>query len=121
MLTGSRLPARLFDPQVDIVRAEWSPFRHTPWLKPLLVDLSPWRTKLQDIESSLDNQTEVVFIADFPGTCLQPVPWGAPVTNRTTLLAHQQGWNPAPSEHKPQPLQLDLKELLHCRGAEGGC
>lgn len=31
------------------------------------MDLSPWRTKLQEIKSSLDNHTEVVFIADFPG------------------------------------------------------
>uniref|UniRef100_A0ACB8EZE2 Uncharacterized protein n=2 Tax=Sphaerodactylus townsendi TaxID=933632 RepID=A0ACB8EZE2_9SAUR len=62
---------RLFDPRVDIVQAEWSPFKKTPWLKPLLVDLSPWRAKLQEIEKSLDNQTEVVFIADFPGLHLE--------------------------------------------------
>ncbi|XP_053873712.1 vitamin K-dependent gamma-carboxylase isoform X3 [Malaclemys terrapin pileata] len=68
---NDRFQQRLFDPQVDIVRAEWSPFSHTPWLKPLLVNLSPWRAKLQEIESSLDNQTEVVFIADFPGLHLE--------------------------------------------------
>ncbi|CAF99303.1 unnamed protein product, partial [Tetraodon nigroviridis] len=58
---------RIFDPRVDIVKADWSPFRPNPWLMPLLVDLSPWRTKFQEIEGSLDNQTEIVFIADFPG------------------------------------------------------
>lgn len=58
---------RLFDPRVDIVQADWSPFQRTPWVQPLLMDLSPWRTKLQEIKSSLDNHTEVVFIADFPG------------------------------------------------------
>ncbi|XP_067396404.1 vitamin K-dependent gamma-carboxylase [Emydura macquarii macquarii] len=68
---NDRFQQRLFDPQTDIVRAEWSPFYPTPWLKPLLVDLSPWRAKLQEIESSLDNQTEVVFIADFPGLHLE--------------------------------------------------
>ncbi|KAL8174141.1 UNVERIFIED_CONTAM: hypothetical protein K2H54_039059 [Gekko kuhli] len=68
---NDRFQQRLFDPHVDIVRAEWSPFKKTPWLKPLLVDLSPWRTKLQEIEKSLDNQTEVVFIADFPGLHLE--------------------------------------------------
>nr|XP_020636020.1 vitamin K-dependent gamma-carboxylase [Pogona vitticeps] len=68
---NDRFQQRLFDPQVDIVQAEWSPFRKTAWLKPLLVDLSPWRTKLQEIEDSLDNQTEVVFIADFPGLHLE--------------------------------------------------
>lgn len=58
---------RLFDPHVDIVQAAWSPFQPTPWLQPLLMDLSPWRAKLQEIKSSLDNYTMVVFIADFPG------------------------------------------------------
>lgn len=60
-------PVRIFDPRVDIVKADWSPFRPNPWLMPLLVDLSPWRTKFQEIEGKLDNQTEIVFIADFPG------------------------------------------------------
>lgn len=40
---------------------------------PLLVDLSPWRTKFQEIEGSLDNQTEIVFIADFPGWTALPL------------------------------------------------
>lgn len=61
---------RIFDPRVDIVRADWSPFQPNPWLMPLLVDLSPWRAKFQEIEGSLDNQTEIVFIADFPGAPL---------------------------------------------------
>ncbi|PIO34952.1 hypothetical protein AB205_0008890, partial [Aquarana catesbeiana] len=63
--------ARLYDPTVDIVKADWSPFHKTPWVQPLLVDLSPWRLKFQEIESSLDNQTDVVFIADFPGLFLE--------------------------------------------------
>lgn len=66
---------RLFDPRVDIVQAVWSPFQRTPWLQPLLMDLSPWRTKLQEIRSSLDNHTEVVFIADFPGMQQNGIPW----------------------------------------------
>lgn len=68
---NDRFQQRLFDPRVDIVQAVWSPFRRTPWVQPLLMDLSPWRTKLQDIKSSLDNHTEVVFIADFPGLHLE--------------------------------------------------
>ncbi|XP_068957189.1 vitamin K-dependent gamma-carboxylase isoform X2 [Petaurus breviceps papuanus] len=68
---NDRFQQRLFDPRVDIVQAAWSPFRPTPWLQPLLLDLSPWREKFQEIESSLDNHTEVVFIADFPGLHLE--------------------------------------------------
>ncbi|XP_061656107.1 vitamin K-dependent gamma-carboxylase [Phyllopteryx taeniolatus] len=68
---NERFQQRIFDPRVDIVRADWSPFRANRWLMPLLVDLSPWRTKFQEIESTLDNQTEIVFIADFPGLHLE--------------------------------------------------
>uniref|UniRef100_A0A8C9SK90 Gamma-glutamyl carboxylase n=1 Tax=Scleropages formosus TaxID=113540 RepID=A0A8C9SK90_SCLFO len=68
---NERFQQRIFDPRVDIVKAEWSPFRPNPWLMPLLVDLSPWRVKFSEIEGTLDNQTEVVFIADFPGLHLE--------------------------------------------------
>ncbi len=62
--------ARLFDPRVNILEAEWSAFRPTKWLLPLLVDLSDWRGKLHEIEQGVrntSNNTDVVFIADFPG------------------------------------------------------
>uniref|UniRef100_A0A8C1VPL3 Vitamin K-dependent gamma-carboxylase n=1 Tax=Cyprinus carpio TaxID=7962 RepID=A0A8C1VPL3_CYPCA len=68
---NDRFQQRIFDPRVDLVKADWSPFRPNSWLMPLLVDLSPWRTKFEEIEGSLDNQTEVVFIADFPGLYLE--------------------------------------------------
>uniref|UniRef100_A0A4W4GE97 Vitamin K-dependent gamma-carboxylase n=1 Tax=Electrophorus electricus TaxID=8005 RepID=A0A4W4GE97_ELEEL len=68
---NDRFQQRIFDPRVDVVKADWSPFRPNPWLMPLLVDLSPWRTKFEEVEESLDNQTEVVFIADFPGLHLE--------------------------------------------------
>ncbi|XP_055972653.1 vitamin K-dependent gamma-carboxylase [Sorex fumeus] len=68
---NDRFQQRIFDPRVDIVQAAWSPFRPTPWLQPLLMDLSPWRTKFQEIKNSLDNYTDVVFIADFPGLHLE--------------------------------------------------
>lgn len=68
---NDRFQQRLVDPRVDLVRAEWSPWRPTPWLLPLLVELSPWREKLQQLESGLDGHTDVVFIADFPGLHLE--------------------------------------------------
>ncbi|XP_070707050.1 vitamin K-dependent gamma-carboxylase [Pempheris klunzingeri] len=68
---NERFQQRIFDPRVDVGKADWSPFQPNTWLMPLLVDLSPWRTKFQEIEGSLDNQTEIVFIADFPGLHLE--------------------------------------------------
>ncbi|NWQ71961.1 VKGC carboxylase, partial [Neopipo cinnamomea] len=64
-------PRRLVDPRVDLVRAPWSPWTPTPWLLPLLVDLSPWRQRLQELEAQLDGHTDTVFIADFPGLHLE--------------------------------------------------
>lgn len=50
-----------------MITAEWSPFKPTPWLMPLLTDLSDWRTKLAEIEEQLDSHIDVTFVADFPG------------------------------------------------------
>ncbi|XP_062493656.1 vitamin K-dependent gamma-carboxylase [Pezoporus occidentalis] len=68
---NDRFQQRLVDPRVDVVRAPWSPWRRTPWVLPLLLELSPWRQRLQELESSLDPHTDVVFIADFPGLHLE--------------------------------------------------
>ncbi|NXM38668.1 VKGC carboxylase, partial [Gymnorhina tibicen] len=68
---NERFQQRLVDPRVDLVRAPWSPWTPTPWLLPLLVDLSPWRQQLQELEAQLDGHTDAVFIADFPGLYLE--------------------------------------------------
>ncbi|XP_041280593.1 vitamin K-dependent gamma-carboxylase isoform X2 [Onychostruthus taczanowskii] len=68
---NERFQQRLVDPRVDLVRAPWSPWTPTPWLLPLLVDLSPWRQRLQELEAQLDGHTDTVFIADFPGLHLE--------------------------------------------------
>ncbi|KAM6289225.1 LOW QUALITY PROTEIN: vitamin K-dependent gamma-carboxylase [Aegotheles albertisi] len=68
---NDRFQQRLVDPRVDVVRAPWSPWLPTPWLLPLLVELSPWRQRLQELEAQLDNNTDAVFIADFPGLHLE--------------------------------------------------
>ena len=60
----------MFDPRVDILTAEWHPFKEVTWVQPLMVDLSDWREKLQELEKGVynkSNDTDVVFIADFPG------------------------------------------------------
>lgn len=57
----------MFDPRVNILEAEWHPFKKISYLQPLLVDLSGWRLKLDEIKDQMDNHTEVVFVADFPG------------------------------------------------------
>ncbi|KAM6395625.1 vitamin K-dependent gamma-carboxylase [Rhynochetos jubatus] len=68
---NDRFQQRLVDPRVDLVRAPWSPWSPTPWLLPLLLELSPWRERLQELENRLDPHTDAVFIADFPGLHLE--------------------------------------------------
>ncbi|XP_074784470.1 vitamin K-dependent gamma-carboxylase [Athene noctua] len=68
---NDRFQQRLVDPRVDLVRAPWSPWSPTPWVLPLLLELSPWRQRLQELESQLDTHTDAVFIADFPGLHLE--------------------------------------------------
>ncbi|XP_053944749.1 vitamin K-dependent gamma-carboxylase, partial [Cuculus canorus] len=68
---NDRFQQRLVDPRVDLVRAPWSPWTPTPWVLPLLLELSPWRQRLQELESRLDGHTDIVFIADFPGLHLE--------------------------------------------------
>eukprot|EP00058_Branchiostoma_floridae_P019142 XP_002604631.1 hypothetical protein BRAFLDRAFT_92865 [Branchiostoma floridae] len=68
---NNRFQQRMVDPRVDIVTADWSPFSPSSWMMPLLVDLTPWREKFQEIEKTMANETEVVFVADFPGLELE--------------------------------------------------
>ncbi|CAG5134217.1 unnamed protein product [Candidula unifasciata] len=70
---NSRFQQRMIDPRVDMVTAGWNPLLQPSWLMPLMVDLSDWRTKLEEIKKSLDADTpvDVVFVADFPGMYLE--------------------------------------------------
>ncbi|KAH3863235.1 hypothetical protein DPMN_026215 [Dreissena polymorpha] len=71
---NGRFQQRAVDPRVDLIVAPWNPFQLTPWLFPLLVDLSDWRGKLVEIERDIfqqDSDTDVVFVADFPGILMR--------------------------------------------------
>ncbi|CAF0926611.1 unnamed protein product [Didymodactylos carnosus] len=72
---NGRFNQRQVDPRVDLLNeAKWSPFSDTSWLKPLLTNLSDWRTRMQQIENDLSNKSQdvlVTFVADFPGLHLE--------------------------------------------------
>lgn len=73
---NQRFQQRFVNPNVDLVEAPWSPFEHSPWLLPLLTDLSPWRQKMNEIEqktlnTSIGKFKDIVFVADFPGLMLE--------------------------------------------------
>ena len=61
----------MFDPRVDLVSAKWSAFYKVTWSMPLLTELSDWRRRLDEIQHDIyisTNDTDVVFVADFPGS-----------------------------------------------------
>lgn len=71
---NKRFQQRMIDPNVDLVKAPWSPWQKTEWIKPLLTELSPWREKLIHIKKELQeksNFSEITFVADFPGLFLE--------------------------------------------------
>ena len=71
---NGRFQQRLVDPRVDLLEAEWSPFRPTTWLMPLLTELTPWRQKLAQLERTVFNWSDsarVAFVADFPGNSIE--------------------------------------------------
>ncbi|ELT96478.1 hypothetical protein CAPTEDRAFT_169440 [Capitella teleta] len=89
---NDRFQQRMFDPTVDILTADWHPFKATPWLKPLLTDLSDWRERLDEIEKKIydkSNITDVTFIADFPGLTLENFIQGELNDTKLTVLKGQ--------------------------------
>lgn len=71
---NQRFNQRQIDPRVNLLKAEWNPFKPTSWLMPLLTDLSDWRTKMHEIQQKqyVTNQNyDLTFVADFPGLVLE--------------------------------------------------
>lgn len=67
---NGRFTQRIFDPKVDILKAEWGPFRKVPYLMPLLDEALDWRADLEKMKKevhSWNNYSDVIFLADFPG------------------------------------------------------
>lgn len=70
---NSRFQQRVFDPRVDMLTAEWSPFTDTSWVLPILYELSEVRPQMAEISEQVyawNNYSDVLFIADFPGLSL---------------------------------------------------
>ncbi|XP_049821936.1 vitamin K-dependent gamma-carboxylase isoform X2 [Aethina tumida] len=71
---NGRFQQRMYDPNYDLLKANWSPFKPVEWLLPVLSELNDFRELIKDITQevySWSNQSEVLFIADFPGMYLE--------------------------------------------------
>ncbi|XP_015786996.1 vitamin K-dependent gamma-carboxylase isoform X2 [Tetranychus urticae] len=69
MSLNKRFAQRIFDPRVDLLAADWSPFKKPSWVLPMLTQFTSWRSTLKEYEEEIlnSNETYVVFMADFPG------------------------------------------------------
>ncbi|XP_060801297.1 vitamin K-dependent gamma-carboxylase isoform X1 [Amyelois transitella] len=67
---NGRLAQRMFDPKVDLLKANWHPFARIPYLMPLLDEALGWRNYLDDMKKVVqewNNYSDVIFLADFSG------------------------------------------------------
>ncbi|XP_076231158.1 gamma-glutamyl carboxylase isoform X2 [Calliopsis andreniformis] len=67
---NGRFQQRIFDPNVDLLTVDWHPFKPISFLMPLLSQYNSYRHKLEEIQQEVytwSNNTDVLFVADFPG------------------------------------------------------
>ncbi|XP_076642244.1 gamma-glutamyl carboxylase [Halictus rubicundus] len=70
---NGRFQQRMFDPNVDFLTVDWHPFKPISYLMPLLSQYNSYRYKLEEIQQHVytwSNDTDVLFVADFPGMYL---------------------------------------------------
>lgn len=66
---NGRFQQRMFNPNVDLLTVDWHPFKPVSFLMPLLSEYNSYRYKLDEIQQHVytwSNDTDVIFIADFP-------------------------------------------------------
>ncbi|XP_044750429.1 vitamin K-dependent gamma-carboxylase [Coccinella septempunctata] len=71
---NGRIQQRMFDPNYDLLKANWSVFNNVEWLLPLLSEYSGFREKISKLSEhvySWSNSSDVVFISDFPDMSLE--------------------------------------------------
>lgn len=66
---NGRFSQRMYDPNVDMVKAQWSPFEKPSWVLPIITEFTEARKELRQLEEDKlrFKNTFVLFAADFPG------------------------------------------------------
>nr|XP_022908134.1 vitamin K-dependent gamma-carboxylase isoform X1 [Onthophagus taurus]XP_022908135.1 vitamin K-dependent gamma-carboxylase isoform X1 [Onthophagus taurus]XP_022908136.1 vitamin K-dependent gamma-carboxylase isoform X1 [Onthophagus taurus] len=70
---NGRFQQRMYDPNYDLLKANWSIFETPEFLMPLLNEYNDYRKMMTEIQNhvySWSNYSDVLFIADFPGLYL---------------------------------------------------
>ncbi|XP_011302375.1 vitamin K-dependent gamma-carboxylase [Fopius arisanus] len=66
---NSRFQQRIFDPNIDMLMADWHPLKPASFLMPLLTQYNSYRQKMEEITQEVytwSNYTDVLFVADYP-------------------------------------------------------
>ncbi|RDD40460.1 Vitamin K-dependent gamma-carboxylase [Trichoplax sp. H2] len=113
-----RFQQRLVNSNIDLVSAEWSPWKATSWIMPHLNNLTWWTSEEIDLKMNLLDKTynsSINYIADFPGFNINkfiPVDYRANVTvlhgqiqiqlhnYKTILMKNQSCLLPSNSTHQ---------------------
>ncbi|KAL1395754.1 hypothetical protein pipiens_011011 [Culex pipiens pipiens] len=109
---NGRFLQRIFNPQVDILTAEWSPFKPVDWLLPLLHEFTEMRTKIEHMTRDVhtwSNTSDVLFVADFPGLTLDN--YIVPEMDNVTLTILEGSVTYYHDEH-PNPIHLTKGQRL---------
>lgn len=67
---NKRFQQRMFNPKYDLLKANWSPFKRVEWLLPILSEYNNLRKTMENMTQEIyswPNDSDVLFIADFPG------------------------------------------------------
>uniref|UniRef100_A0A6P7G1S4 Vitamin K-dependent gamma-carboxylase isoform X1 n=1 Tax=Diabrotica virgifera virgifera TaxID=50390 RepID=A0A6P7G1S4_DIAVI len=71
---NKRFTQRMYNPNYDLLKANWSPFQPVEWLLPLLTEYNNFREQMDKISEevySWSPTSDVMFVADFPGFTLE--------------------------------------------------
>jgi len=98
-------------------------------LKPLLVELSSWRENLRairDVNYAMNNATEVVFVADFPGLYLenyiaQEIKANVTVLRGEIVVESEQKSNTSVKTNETLTLNSDETHIIHTVSDSPSC
>ncbi|CAH1236547.1 unnamed protein product [Diabrotica balteata] len=71
---NKRFTQRMYNPNYDLLKANWSPFQPVEWLLPLLTEYNNFRVQMDTISEevySWSPTSDVMFVADYPGFTLE--------------------------------------------------
>ncbi|KAJ3643909.1 hypothetical protein Zmor_026591 [Zophobas morio] len=132
---NGRFQQRMYDPNYDLLKANWSPFRPVEWLKPVLTEYNDLRSQMNHITQevySWSNYTDVLFIADFPGLYLENF-ITEDLRNVTLMVLEGEVFYEVEDEHSAQsfgtklsqnqsvPVEVGMFHKIHTISATPSC